>query len=58
MFSIPEASGLRGSIRLVKLVSQVLARAHNLPYGAKVYKQITKNQNIYKILPINRPGSY
>ena len=39
IFGIPEASGLRGSIRLVKLVSTLLARAYNLPYGAKIYQK-------------------
>ena len=47
MFSIPEASGPRGSIRLIKLVSHLLARACNLQYGATIYqKRITKNNNI------------
>ena len=49
IFGIPEASGLRGSIRLVKLVSQVLARAHNLAYGPKLYQTcIHKFKNISK----------
>ena len=39
IFGIPEASSLRGSIRLVKLVSQVLTRAYNLSYGAKIYNK-------------------
>ena len=37
---IPEASGLRGSIRLVKLVSHLLARAHNLSYGPTYTKHV------------------
>ena len=39
IFGIPKASGLRGSIRLVKLVSPLLVRAHNLPYGSKTCKK-------------------
>ena len=48
MFSIPEASGLRGSIHLVKLVSHLLARAVNLPYGAKICKTCITNPKMYK----------
>ena len=45
---IPEASGLCGSIRLVKLVLPLLARAYNLSYGAKIDHKCTTNQNISK----------
>ena len=55
---IPEASGLRGSIRLIKLVSHLLARAHNLAYGAKIYQTCIKDLNIYQKLPIHRPSGY
>ena len=48
IFSIPEASGLRRSIRLVKLVSQVLAQACNLSYGAEMYQTCITNQKIYQ----------
>ena len=54
IFGIPEASGPRGSIRLVKLVSQVLARAHDLPYGAKIYTKCVNNPKLYQKLPIYR----
>ena len=37
IFGISEASGLRGLIRLVKLVSMLPARAHNISYGAQIY---------------------
>ena len=46
IFSIPKASCLRGSIRLVKLVSPLLVRAHNLSYGAKIYENCIKNHKI------------
>ena len=36
ILGILEASGLRGSIRLVELVSALLAQAYNLSSGAKI----------------------
>ena len=48
IFGVPEASGPCGLIHLVKLVSQVLTRAHNLPYGAKIYKKCITNQKYTK----------
>ena len=38
IFGIPEASGLRGSICLAKLVSTLLARAWYILYGGNVYQ--------------------
>ena len=55
---IPKASGLRGSIPLVKLVSHLLARAHNLSCGANIYKTCTTKTNIYYKLPIHHPSGY
>ena len=46
IFGIPEASHLRRSIRLVKLVSPLLARAYNLPPGVNICKHISKKLKI------------
>ena len=55
---IPEASGLRGPIRFVKLVSHLLAQAYNLPYGAEIYQKCITNPKICQKLPIYRPSGY
>ena len=46
-FGIPKASGPCGSIRLVKLVSTLLARACNIQYGGNIYKTCINKSNIY-----------
>ena len=46
IFGIPEVSGPCGSIRLVKLVSKNLTRAHNLPYGLQIGQTTLKSTKI------------